>query len=370
MLGINIKRLEMICVEKVLIVDDSASYRMIISTILSDYNLLMAEDGLEALEFIEAHNDIDIMILDLKMPRLDGFGVLDHLRTNNIGKDITIIILTNVDEIDSEIKGLDAGAVDYIRKPINADSLQKRIEVHQKLIQARKEISLQNHLLEERVLERTKRLEQSQKLTIDALVGLLEIRDVESSNHGKRTQYMMQALGNQLMKASPYSHLLSKQKIHELYRTSPLHDIGKVGVQDCILLKPGRLTVDEYDQMKKHVDYGTDSLKRNIEEIEGVAYVETALRIMEDHHERYDGKGYPCGKKGDEISLEGRMMGIVDVYDALRSKRVYKEAYDHQRAMAIIMEERGKHFDPVIVDAFNAIEDQIIEIVERYGVDI
>jgi len=355
--------------EKVLIVDDSASYRMIISSILSDYALLVAEDGIEALEQLEKHSDIDIMILDLKMPRMNGFEVLDYLSVHPEYKEMTIIILTNVDEIDSEIRGLDAGAVDYIRKPINADSLHKRIEVHQKLIQARKEISEQNQLLERRVLERTKQLERSQKLTINALVGLLEIRDIESSNHGKRTQSIMKVLGKQLLKDSPYSSLLTEKKVYEIYRTTPLHDIGKVGVQDCILLKPGRLLAEEYELMKKHVLYGVESLKRNISEIAGVAYIETALHIIEDHHERYDGKGYPAGKKGDEISLEGRMMGIVDVYDALHSKRVYKEAYSHQRSMEIIAAERGKHFDPVVVDAFFKIEDEIIAIVERYGVD-
>jgi len=355
--------------EKVLVVDDSSSYRLIISSILNDYELVMAEDGVEALEMLEFHPDVDIMILDLKMPRMNGFEVLSHMKESTINEELTIIILTNVDEIDSEINGLDQGAVDYIRKPINAESLLKRIEVHSKLIRARKEISYQNQMLEERVLQRTKQLEISRKLTIDALIGLLEIRDVESSNHGKRTQCIMKVLGEQLLKDSSYSRDLSSEWIAEIYKTAPLHDIGKVGVADKILLKPGKLTSDEYELMKDHVRHGAEALRRNIVEYESIPYVCTALHIIEDHHERFDGNGYPEGKKGSDISIEGRMMGIVDVYDALLNKRVYKEAYGHERSMDIIKAERGKHFDPVIMDAFLKVEDEIIKIVERYGVE-
>lgn len=355
-------------IEKILVVDDSSTYRTVISSILKDYPLVMAEDGLQALEQLEKHDDIDIMILDLKMPNLDGFGVLDQLK--KVGrKDLTTLILTNVDEIDSEIRGLESGAVDYIRKPIHADSLHKRIEVHSRLICAQKEIMKQNRLLEDRVRDRTMRLEATRKLTIDALLGLLEIRNAESSNHGKRTRCLMKALGEQLLTDSPYNNRLTYDWIDEIHKTAPLHDIGKVGIEDRILLKPGKLTVEEFEIMKKHVEYGAEALRKNIEDYDYIPYTKTALHIIEDHHERFDGNGYPNGKKGDDISIEGRMMAIIDVYDALRSKRVYKDAYSHERSMAIIRAESGKHFDPVIVEAFCAIEYQVIDIIDKYGTE-
>jgi putative two-component system response regulator len=355
-------------VGKILVVDDSSMYRTVISSILKDYSLIMAEDGLQALSMLEKHDDIDMMILDLNMPNLDGFGVLDAINQYK-QRELTTIILTNVDEIESEIKGLEAGAVDYIRKPIHADSLQKRIEVHSRLISAQKEILKQNQFLEDRIRDRTMRLEATRKLTIDALLALLEIRNAESSNHGKRTRYLMKALGKQLLKNSPYKEYLTIEWVDEIYKTAPLHDIGKVGIKDKILLKPGKLTPEEFEEMKCHVKYGADALRKNIDDYENIPYTRTALHIIEDHHERFDGKGYPEGKIGEEISIEGRMMAIIDVYDALRSKRVYKEAYSHERSMSIIDAENGKHFDPVIVDAFHAIEDQVIEIINKYSTE-
>lgn len=355
--------------EKILVVDDSMTYRGIISSILEDYNLVMAEDGSKAIEKLNKYDDIDIMILDLKMPVMDGFQVLSEVKKERKFKDIPVLILTNVDEIESEIRGLEAGAVDYIRKPINADSLQKRIEVHRDLIRARKEIIRKNEELEERVKYRTKQLELSRKITIDALTGLLEIRDVESSNHTRRTQCIMKLLGEKLLNDSPYSYMLSKEKVEEIYKTCPLHDIGKVGVLDSILLKPGKLTAYEYEEMKKHVKYGVDALIKNIPTEKEIPLVGTALNIIAHHHEKYDGTGYPKGLKREEISLEGRMMGIVDVYDALSGKRVYKDAFSHEKCMDIILSEKGKHFDPVIVEAFESIEEKIIEIIKEYGAD-
>lgn len=354
--------------EKILVVDDSMTYRGTISSILGAYNLVMAEDGSKALEKLNKYDDIDIIILDLEMPVMDGFQVLDQVKKDIRFKDIPVLILTNVNEIESEIKGLEAGAVDYIRKPINADSLQKRIEVHRDLIRARKEIIRKNEELEERVKYRTKQLELSRKITIDALMGLLEIRDVESSNHTRRTQCIMKVLGEKLLKDSPYSKYLDKHKVEEIYKTCPLHDIGKVGIRDSILLKTGRLTVDEYEEMKKHVKYGVDAINKNLSDKEDIPLVSTAVNIIAHHHEKFDGSGYPNGLKGDEISIEGRMMGIVDVYDALSSKRIYKDAFTHEESIEVIISQKGRHFDPVIVEAFVKIQDEVIKIIREYGV--
>jgi putative two-component system response regulator len=351
---------------KILVVDDSKTDMIMIKSILSDYNLYFAYDGIEAMELMENDNSMDIMILDLNMPRMNGFEVLDAMKENPRLNKMAVIILTNYDEMENEIKGLELGAVDYIRKPLNLESLRKRIEIHVKLRNASKTLEQNNVVLERTVQERTKELVLVRDTTIHALIGLLEVRDIESSNHTKRTQWIMKALCEDLRTKKQYRNILTDEYIKELFNTAPLHDIGKVGIPDAILLKAGYLTKDEFEIMKKHTDYGVNALKYEFEAATEVSFIKTAIEIIEGHHERYDGLGYPKGLKGEEISLPGRLMAIVDVYDALISKRVYKSAILHKEAMRMIKEERGKHFDPDIVDAFIDIEEAIKEITNKY----
>jgi putative two-component system response regulator len=246
---------------KVLIADDSKADVMMISSMLKDYDLLVAYDGLEAIELIKKDRDIDILILDLNMPRMNGFEVLEAIRDHPLYKNIATIILTNYDEIDNEIRGLDLGALDYIRKPLNLRSLRKRIELHSNLRNARKSLEQQNIILEKTVQERTKECNLTRDVTIQALVGLLEIRNIESSNHTKRTQWMMKVLCEYMQTKEPYRNILTEAYITELFSTAPLHDIGKVGIPDSILLKPGKLTYEEFEIMKKHTTYGVEALK-------------------------------------------------------------------------------------------------------------
>lgn len=343
---------------KILIVDDSATDRLIIRNILSDCELYTACDGIEAIEILEKH-EIDIIILDLNMPRMNGFEVLLYLRNDPELRKIATLILTNYDETENEIKGLALGAVDYVRKPLNLESLRKRIEVHANIRNAQKNIELKNRSLEETVLERTEELVLTRDTTIHALVGLLEVRNIESSNHTMRTQYMIRKLSEHLSKKPGYNQVLTKEYISELFDTSPLHDIGKVGIPDSILLKPGKLDAEEFTIMKKHTTYGVEALRYALNANKVPSFIKTAIEVAGTHHERYDGSGYPKGLKGNEIPLSGRLMAIVDVYDALTSQRVYKPAYDHEYALDIIKSERGKHFDPDIVTAFMEIEQQI-----------
>lgn len=351
---------------KLLIVDDSKVDQMIISNILVDFDKRVANDGLEAIEIIKDNKDIDIIILDLNMPRMNGFQVLEKLDEMKLLEDLSVIILTNHEEIENEIKGLELGAVDFIRKPLNSESLLKRIEVHYNLLMAKRRVDQHNTILEEEVKNRTEQLQITRDMTVNALVALLEIRDIESSNHTKRTRGMMKILGDYLGKIQSYSEVLTPQKIEIIYKTAPLHDIGKVGVPDKILLKPGKLTDEEYDYMKKHVMFGVDAMQaefghKNVDE-----FIHTALHIIGYHHEKYDGSGYPYQLSGKDIPLEGRMMAIVDVYDALTSKRVYKDAISHEKSLEIMMLDSGKHFDPDLLEAFIAIERDILEISLRY----
>ena len=352
---------------KVLIVDDSATDRMMITNILSDYNLLMAEDGVEAMKLLERDKEIDLMILDLNMPNMTGFEVLERMQKDPDYQDISVLILTNHDEVENEIKGLNLGALDYIRKPLNLQSLRKRIEVHVHLKNAQKTLKDNNAMLEKIVEERTRELASTRDITIRALVGLLEVRNIESGNHTKRTQLMMKALCEQLINKGIYCTLLTKSYIQELFNAAPLHDIGKVGIPDYILLKPGRLTPEEFTMMKKHVDYGVKALEYAAGAYDYNSFIHSAVEIIGTHHERFDGTGYPKGLRGEEIPLPGRLMAVIDVYDALVSKRVYKPGYSHEEAMKMMEEQRGLHFDPILLDAFVEIQEEIWGIADLYN---
>jgi putative two-component system response regulator len=350
-----------------MVVDDSKTDRLMIENILHDHELFLASDGLEAMEILQQEaGKIDIIILDLNMPRMNGFKVLEALQLNPSYQNIATLILTNYDEIENEIRGLSMGAVDYIRKPLNLESLRKRIEVHANLRSVRRELENSNQRLEGIVAERTKELVVTRDITIHALIGLLEVRDVESCNHTKRTQWMMRALCERLRNLPQYSELLTDSYIKELFDTAPLHDIGKVGIPDSILLKPGRLSEAEFEIMKRHTTYGVEALHYELEAGNSVSFIQTAIKIVGSHHEKFDGSGYPVGLAGEDIPLPGRLMAIIDVYDALKSKRVYKPAFSHQDSFHILRQGRGKHFDPILLDAFFDIESEIIQITNKY----
>ena len=351
---------------KILVVDDSKSDTMIISNMLKDFNLLTAGDGIEAMKLIQSDPDIAIMILDINMPRMNGFEVLEAIGRHSVYKKIATIILTNYDEIDNEIRGLELGALDYIRKPLNIRSLRKRIELHVNLKNAQLALEQHNFILEKAVLQRTNECNNIRDVTIRAMVSLLEVRNIESGNHTKRTQWMMKALCEHLRTKDAYRFILTDNYIAELFSTAPLHDIGKVGIADSILLKPGRLTPEEFEIMKLHTTYGVEALQSADNRADEVSFIRTAVEIIGTHHEKFDGSGYPNGLKGKEIPLSGRLMAIIDVYDALVSERIYKPAFKHQVALAILDKERGNHFDPDLVDGFLEIESQIKEIHDRY----
>ncbi len=352
---------------QILVADDSYTDLAIIKGILSDYQVTTAENGEEAINKLKEYSEVDLLILDINMPKKNGFEVLEIMQKDEKLKKISVIILTNYDETENEVKGLELGAVDYIRKPLNISSLRKRVEVHLALNSARKFMEQENYKLEEMVLSKTKELVRTRDITIQALVGLLEARNLESGNHIKRTQWMMKALCEHLAKKQKYEMILNPIHIKLLFKTAPLHDIGKVGIPDNILLKPGRLTQEEFEIMKQHVKLGVDALSHDEEYVnEAGGFINVAIEIVATHHEKYDGTGYPNTLKGEEIPLSGRLMAIIDVYDALTSNRVYKPAFLHEEAMKIIESERGKHFDPEITDAFIEIQDRIQEISREF----
>ncbi len=352
---------------KILIADDSQTDVAIIGSILSDYELFFAYDGVEALEQLAKYPNIDILILDINMPRMNGFEVLEQLKNYPEYKNLAVLILTNFDEIDNEMRGLDLGAVDYIRKPLNIRSLRKRVELQIKLKNARDALEQQNLILEKRVQERTRESVLTRDVTIHALVSLLEVRNIESSNHTKRTQMMMRALCSHLRTKPMYAGILTETYSAELFDTTPLHDIGKVGIPDHILLKPGRLSTEEFEIMKKHTTYGVESLRCMGPESDSLSFIRTAAEIAGAHHEKFDGTGYPAGLSGKDIPLAGRLMAIIDVYDALVNKRVYKPAFTHEAAIEMMANERETHFDPELLDAFFEIGEDVRSIADSFA---
>lgn len=354
-------------VTKILVVDDSTTDLLIIKNMLSEFSVLTAKNGVEALQMLNSHPDIHLVVLDLNMPLMDGFEVLRIFKSDAKYKHIRAIILTNLDEIENEIRGLELGAVDYIRKPINIRALKIRINIHRKLLDMQHEVEQANAVLDARVAKATEELVATRDITIHALVGLIEARNLESFNHIMRTSMMMNALCHHLKNHPKFAGILTNDYITEITRTAPLHDIGKVAIPDHILLKPGKLTPEEYTYMKRHVDFGVSALRKEIRnEDEIPSFIKTALDIVGYHHEKFDGSGYPNHLKAEDIPLPGRLMAIIDVFDALINERVYKKAYTLDESIAIIKEGIGVHFDPDITEGFLSIIDKIVIINQQF----
>lgn len=336
----------------VLVVDDTPENIEILRQLLrTDYTIHAAISGEKGLEIARKLPQPDIILLDIMMPGIDGYEVCRQLKHDPTTAHIPVVFISALDQVGHETLGLELGAVDYIRKPFEPVLVKARVRNH--LVLKRYE-----QQLEELVRARTAELALTQQITIEALANLAEFRDNETGGHIKRTQNYVRALTQHLSHHGPYQHLLDPVSVEMLYRCAPLHDIGKVAIRDVVLLKPGRLTPEEFEEMKQHVIYGAKAL----EVAEGTQsesiFLQCARQIILGHHERWDGKGYPQGLKGSEIPLPGRIMAVADVYDALISRRVYKPAYSHTKATEIIVEGSGSHFDPVVVDAFIALGDE------------
>lgn len=342
----------------ILAIDDSLTDLTMIQYILSSHQVLVASDGKEGLRMLTEHPETDLILLDLRMPVMDGFAFLDKM--GPLGVDIPIIILTNSEEVDKEILGLDKGAMDFIRKPLNFQALQKHIEVQLRLKQATEQIRQHNRMLEEQVQQRTAEIRKTNEITINALVRLLEVRNIESSNHSRRTKVMMEMLCRELQQHPAKGYQLSNKEIQELVDTAPLHDIGKVGIPDNILLKPGKLDQNELVIMREHVLKGVEALDYSMETSDTkITFIETARELIASHHEWFDGSGYPKGLAHEQIPLSGRLMAVIDVYDALTSKRVYKDTMSHEEALKVMRSEAERHFDPIIFQAFLRIADSV-----------
>lgn len=353
----------------IFIVDDSPENVAVINNVLKErYKTKIATHPLKALETImRADVKPDLILLDILMPEMDGYAVCEKLKYSMATKDIPIIFLTSLKDCEDEEKGLRAGAVDFIQKPISPSILLARVSTHLKLKEVQDFQRLENVILENMVKERTQQLEESHHATMVAMGSLAESRDPETGAHIFRTQYYVKLLAETLYLKGLYSDTLDRDYIKYLFKAAPLHDIGKVAIPDHILLKCGPLTDEEFDIMKTHTLMGERSIKAAIDQMElQNDFFFIAQEVIATHHEKWDGSGYPNGLIEDQIPLGGRIMAIADVYDALRSSRPYKEGFSHEKACGIIMEQKGRHFDPVLCDTFEEIAPQFASIFERY----
>ncbi len=353
---------------KIVVVDDETLYIDILVDLLKDdYKTVVAKNGPQALKRILDEPLPDLVLLDVVMPDMDGYEVCRQLKQNPQTRHIPVIFLTVKSEVPDEVRGFELGAVDYITKPMSPPIVRARVKSHLSLHRAQQQLANHNELLEKKVQERTEELNRTKDVAIFCMATLAETRDMETGKHILRTQNYIRLLAEHLKDHPRFCDYLQRDgTIEMLHKTSPLHDIGKVGVPDRILLKPGKLDADEWEQMKKHAQYGHDALLRAEQELGSTDFLQMAREIAYTHHERWDGSGYPRGLKGDQIPVSGRLMAIADVYDALISKRVYKEAFSHERAVAIVSESAGSHLDPDIVRAFLELQEEFREIANLY----
>ncbi|MEO8409234.1 MAG: two-component system response regulator [Propionivibrio sp.] len=353
----------------ILVVDDTPDNLTLMSSLLKDqYKVKVANGGEKALRIAQAENPPDLILLDIMMPGMDGYEVLDRLQRSPGTRDIPVIFLTAKAEVEDERKGLELGAADYITKPISPPIMLARIKTQLSLKAAADYLRDKAKFLEQEVAKRTREIRAIQDVTILALASLAETRDSATGNHIRRTQYYVQALAEELRQHPRFAAFLTPANIALLFKSAPLHDIGKVGIVDRILLKPGHLDSLEFEVMKTHTTQGFEAIV-HAEEALGtdVEFLHMAKEIALSHQEKWDGNGYPEGLAGDEIPISARLMAVADVYDALISRRVYKGAMPHAEAVRTIAEGKGTHFDPDVVDAFLRISDEFRAIAERFA---
>lgn len=368
----------------ILVADDQLENLLILEEVLgSDYVVRVVTDGQKVLDYLAGGGHADLVLLDVIMPVMDGFETCRRLKSNPGTGDIPVMFLTSLDSPADEEYGLALGAEDFIHKPVSPPVVLARVRNQLKLAFATRALRDRNEGLERLVAERTQDiLHQSEELvrrkrqliaaqgaTIMAFCSLAEARDSETGNHIRRTQHYIRVLAEHLSGHPRFSSELGDEVITLLFKSAPLHDVGKVAIPDAILCKPGPLTTEEWVQMRRHCEYGREAIAMAEKELTvgGDSFLRYAKEIAYSHHERWDGTGYPMGLAGDAIPMSARLMAVADVYDALISKRVYKSAFSHEKAVAIIAEGRGSHFDPDVADAMAAIANVFQEIAQRFG---
>ncbi|WP_423709726.1 response regulator [Undibacterium sp. WLX3042] len=365
----------------ILVVDDTPQNIKVLGELLKhDYHIRAANSGERALHAANSDPRPDLILLDVMMSGMNGYEVLRRLRAENDTKNIPVIFITAMATAENEEFCLELGAVDYITKPFNPSIVLARVHTQLELKRARDRLADENDWLEREVARRMRENLLIQDLSIRALACLAEARDNETGQHIVRTQIYVELLARKLAEHERFRDALAGSRLNMIVKAAPLHDLGKVGIPDAILLKPGRLTPEEFEIMKTHTTIGADAITKAMEqalagaddamtEVAGsaFAFLKVAREISLSHQEKWDGSGYPAGLTGDAIPVSARLMALADVLDALMTRRVYKPPMTLDEATKIIVDGRGKHFDPAVVDAFIACRERFAEIAARYA---
>ncbi len=353
----------------VLVVDDNPENLTVVGELLQgEYHVRAANSGERALALALQPPSPDLILLDVMMPGMDGHEVLTRLRANARTAEIPVIFVTAMDAPEDELWGLNLGAVDYIAKPIRPAIVLARVRTQVERKRARDLLRDHNAWLEAEIARRMRENQAMQDVSIRALAMLADLRDHETGGHLRRTQAYVRVLAQALRHHPRFSDQLNDRTIDAIAKSAPLHDIGKVGIPDHILLKPGRLTPDEWVIMQTHAALGAQAIERAERDADRpVEFLAYAKEIAHRHHERWDGSGYPDGLVGDAIPISARLMALADVYDALASRRVYKPALPLDTVQQTIVAERGLHLDPDVVDAFAAHRATFEAIAARYA---
>ncbi|MEI7997446.1 MAG: two-component system response regulator [Methylococcaceae bacterium] len=352
----------------ILVIDDTPDNLNLMSGLLKDeYKVKVANNGARGFKIAQGDPPPDLILLDIMMPGMDGYEVCERLKHEPCSRDIPVIFLTSKVEVKDEQHGLELGAVDYITKPVSPPIVLARIKNHLALKTVADFLRNQNAFLEKEVQKRTEEVMALQDVTILVVTSLAETRDLETVNHIRRTQFYVKALAEKLSQHPRFAEVLTEREIQIIYKSAPLHDIGKVGICDQILLKPGRFSPEEFEIMKTHTTLGHDAIEHAEQQLGiKVGFLRIAKEIALSHQEKWDGSGYPQGLAGDAIPVSARLMAVADVYDALISRRVYKDSMPHEDALKIMREGRGTHFDPDMLDAFLEIHETMRAIAERF----
>jgi putative two-component system response regulator len=350
----------------ILIVDDQMENLDILSEILNSngHRVETAPNGMLALDIAE-HDPPDLVLLDIMMPEMDGYEVCRRLKAHPDLRHIPVIFVSGLGDTADKIGGFQAGGIDYITKPFHVEEVLARVETHLALQRMQRELERYNLYLEDLVQKKVQEISNSQLATILALSKLAESRDDVTGQHIERTRMACKIMAQELRNHPQYAGEVSDSFIDTIFHAAPLHDIGKVGIPDSILLKADRLTPEEYEVLKSHALIGTRTLQTVHDKYPQNAIIIMGISLAHSHHEKWDGSGYPDGLRGEDIPLSARIMAVADVYDGLRAKRRYKAALSHEKCRKIILEESGRQFDPAVVKAFEACEAEIADVYQQ-----
>jgi putative two-component system response regulator len=341
----------------ILVDDDPTNLAVGSDTLAEFYDVLTLNSGMRLLKILEKSTP-DLILLDIAMPEMNGYEVIKQLKSKTETAQIPVIFLTAKSDGKSELEGLSLGAIDYIAKPFSPPLLLKRIEVHLLVESQKQDLINFNNNLQEMVDAKTRTVVELQNAVLKTMAELVECRDNITGGHIDRTQRYLNVLLRALTKQGLYADETSKWDMELVLPSAQLHDVGKIAIRDGILKKPGKLTAEEFEEIKAHPIFGEKVIEKIKQSTTEHAFLEYARVFAISHHEKWDGSGYPHGLKGENIPLLGRIMAFADVYDALVSERPYKKAFSHEEAVNIIVNDKGKHFDPVLVGLFLDVAEE------------